>query len=160
MAVSATNNAFSYLAPRLRLALRETDVQAFRARDMIKVKSTRIAKPAIGAALRCLVLAEPRTKFSGPLALVLAVPGAAFSLGTSVVGPAIFRIVRAVSRSAIGLTHFVRVPFAPAAGSFSLAPLFFINVHQCVVARNCYPCKPDIFEATYERISGACLEWR
>ena len=150
MAVRTAYIALFNLLCRLCSALGKTDIQVFVSPYMVKVESTGVIKSAINAADRCFIFTEPCSDFRSSLPLAFTVMGSTLRLCAFVIDTAIFWIIGAVSWSAISLAHLVRVPFSPAATRFSLSPSFFLDVHRGIVSHNPYPCKPDIFEATYE----------
>ena len=152
MAVRTAHLTFFNLLLRLCSALGKTDIQMFVSPYMIKVKSTRVAKSTINAADRCFIFTEPCSKFCSSPPLIFTVVRPSLRLCAFIIDTAIFRIVQAMSWPAIGLAHLIRVPFSPAAVRFSLSLSFFLNVHKEIVSHNFYPCKPDIFEATYELV--------
>ena len=73
-----------------------------------------------------------------------------------------YRVILSVPGFAIGCLNFIRIFFTPPFGSFSLSLFLKFCFHDYIIALhnyivNIYPCKSDIFEATYEKIEEK--EW-
>lgn len=150
MAISTPHLAILNLTRCLNLALGKADVKALHALDVIEVKRARIVKPAIHAPGLCFVCAEPSAKFLGASARGLPIALSPLDFGVGVVGATIFWIVWAIARPAVCLAHLVGVAVPPLPRRLPSAGSFFLNIHKRIITRNNYPCKPAIFEATYE----------
>ena len=154
MAVCAPNDAFGDLFLRLSNAFRKAHVKEFLVPNMVKVKGAWIAEPAIGASSRSLVVAEPLPDRggSGVGFLVNRFPVAVHS--ESGLAPRfIFGwivSIRALAFVRVGYLFGVANP--PSLSSFPPRGLlgFGIFLHQTIL----HPCKPDIFEATYEAVDA------
>jgi len=150
MAISTANSTLLNLPFRLVNAFGTGNIDALRTIGVVEIKSARIVEFAISAANRCFVFARPRTKFSGTFTRSLSIIWPTLRLGLFVIGVTIRWIIRAISWTAISLSNFVGIAFSPSTSCFSLALPTSFFVHKNIVTCNEHPCKPDIFNATYE----------
>lgn len=152
MTVRTAHNALLDFSLCLCPALSEGDTQALDATDVVEVEGTRVTKTAVNAPSACFIFAQPRSECCGPATFILSVARAALGFSALVVGTAILGIVGPVSGSAICRPDLLWITFPPSFRCLSLAPPFPIVIHNSIVAHNSYPCKPDIFDATYEPV--------
>lgn len=152
MAIRTAYSAFLDLPFCLCSTLGKTDVNALVSPDMVEIEGTRIVESTIDTANRLFVFAEPCPKRPGSLALVISITRSAFCLGAFIVGPAVLWVVWAIARTTVRCSNLIRIAIPPATGRFPLTLLFFFYVHRGIVSHNSNPCKPDIFEATYDLV--------
>jgi len=170
VAVCASHDALGNLSLGLRDALGETHVSVFGAVDVIKLKGSVV--PTVSAIYTPMgqfvcpqEVIDPLSAGTGLPIEGVPVPRKAQSVLTPIL--AFCWIVLTVARLTVGLTHVLGVslspppvclaggfwmPLAIAAGIFSASDALVLCPHVVSIAQ--VPCKPDIFEATYEPAKG------
>jgi len=158
MAIGTANNAFCDFLFRLFNAFRVADVDRLgRSVKVIKVKGTGVFESTIDAPDICLAFAYPLSNCNStsvcnavdslPVAGILKASSTpSLLLFSSWLRPWRARSVLAKITAELCLTLCEELCTAVGAGKFLLRRVI-VGFHDAIIT---YPCKPDIFDATYE----------
>lgn len=154
VAVGTPHHAFGHLFFGLGDALGVAYVQGLTRDYVVKVQRGWVSiESAITAPGRHLALVQPAANRSRSF-----VGGSIDALPISRSGksrysppPRLFRVVDSITMFTVGLLDLIRVALFPSTACFALANSFGISVHIWSIPY-ANPCKPDIFEATYDEV--------
>jgi hypothetical protein len=154
VAVRATDDALEDLALSLRDALCVTDVQSLIGLNVIEVEGSGMsAEATVNASVLQFVGVEPATDTGCTLIRFGIDARTVLRIGQASLSPCfcLHRVIRSLARLPVRFEDFVGITFAPSPGRFALTKSLLFSVHNWIVTVF-YPCKPDIFEATYEPV--------
>lgn len=156
MAVRATHFTLLNLGTSLRYAFSKTEIQSLDSLNVVKVQSPVVTEATINTTFISFVITEPFTQKCRPFVSLAINVFSIFRFRQSSLPPSLNfdGIVSAFTRSTVSLLNFVRISFPPSTSGFSSSPLLLFSVHNRIIS-HVYPCKPDIFEATYEVVEEA-----
>ena len=160
MTISAPNYAFYYFLFRLFDAFRITNIKFLLASNVVKMQSDMmgIISAIYTAPIQFIVRKPLANLYSSAVGLFIYTLSVARL--SQPLAPHVFtfdRVIFPVSWLAICNSDFFGVPVSPPLGCFSLSLFLKFCFHSCIITGfnenvNVYPCKPDIFEATYDKV--------
>ena len=162
MAICASNYTFFDFLFGLSNAFCITNIKHFLAFDMVKMQSCVVSFVTTIYATVChFIIPKPSTNlFSSIIVLFVdSFPITKFCKPLFSHFFTLYRVIYPVARLAIHRFDFIRVSFTPPLSGFSLLLFLKFCFHNYIIALNycnvnSYPCKPDIFEQTYEPVEA------
>ena len=153
MAVGASHYAFRDFTLSLRDAFRVAHVQSLVSGDVVEVEGRRMGiETTINASSLNFVGINPSSDRRSPLVRLLIDALPIIRISKALLAPLLCFdwIVWAITRAAVGLSDLLQITRTPSLSSlYSMQAFFFFGEHRMIVSLG-YPCKPDIFEATYD----------
>lgn len=137
-----------------------TNIKQFLAFNMVKVKGSMMGVvTTINTTLSHFIFPKPLTNHFGSI-VSLFIDSFSISWPCKPSFPhflALYGVIFPISRFAICFLNFFWISFAPPLRGFSLALFLKFCFHNHIIPRfnsivNIYPCKPDIFEMTYDKV--------
>ncbi len=160
MTICASDNTLGYFKFSLNNALCITNINRLLSINMVEMQGRMMRFiSAINTTVFHLIIPKPLTNtFSSIIGLLInSFPIPRFSKPILSHFLVFYRVILSVPGFAIGCLNFIRISFAPPFGSLPLSLFLMFRFHSHIIPlKNCivniYPCKPDIFEATYEKV--------